>query len=176
MGTGSNEVGKKRGGYLVYAMEISEILETNQYWEDPRFECKKPDMHHNWVTASGDNIYEPIGPSKWNQLNSYHSMRDGQQHAKHTIRDTGVTRVLISDYYIYYGGSGPKLPDKFLPEGEMVLCHAGPSYRRFWDEKTIKEFIDWLRARGHHGYEGKPWDWIHRRKCQQLFRTRGKGR
>ena len=45
----------------------------------------------------------------------------------------------------------------------MDLCHAGQNYRRVRDEKVIAAFVEWLRARGHRGFEGKPWDWVRRR-------------
>ena len=60
VGTGSNANGIRRGGYLVYAMRITEVLSTACYWADPRFQDKKPRLLHNWVAASGDNIYEPL--------------------------------------------------------------------------------------------------------------------
>ena len=163
VGTGSGGVGVRRAGCLVYAMRVTEKLETAQYWDDPRFQCKKPELHHNWVAASGDNIYEPTGPSKWRQLNSYHSKPDGTPNDQHKHRDTGVERVLVSEDYVYYGGEGPKLPPKFLSGGCMELCHAGQNYRRVWEEDVIAGFEEWLRSQGHRGYEGKPWDWVRRR-------------
>ena len=164
VGTGSSEARVRRGGHLVYAMRVTEVLETKQYWGDGRFQCKKPEMRRNWVAASGDNIYEPTGPSKWRQLNSYHTEPDGRPVARHIQRDTGVERILVGKDYVYYGGEGPKLPKKFLSGGCMDLCHAGQNHRRVWDEETIAGFVAWLRARGHQGYEGKPWDWVRRRR------------
>ncbi len=164
VGTGSNGAPARRGGYLVYAMRVTEVLETAQYWQDPRFQRKKPDMYHNWVAASGDNIYEPIGGTKWKQHNSYHSNQDGSSNAKHMKRDTGVQRVLVSDDFVYYGGEGPRLSKKFLSGGGMNLCHAGRNYRRVQDETVIAGFEAWLRSQGHGGYEGTPGDWIHRRR------------
>ena len=164
VGTGSGAASVRRKGSLVYAMKVTETLETAQYWDDPRFQCKKPEMYHNWVAASGDNIYEPIGPSKWRQLNSYHSGPDGQPVAQHISRDTGVERILVSNDYVYYGAEGPKLPKRFLRGGPMQICHAGQNYRRVRDENVIAEFVMWLRSQGHSGYTGKPWDWVRRRR------------
>ena len=104
VGTGSGGAGVRRAGCLVYAMRVTETLETAEYWEDVRFQCKKPEMRYNWVAASGDNIYEPIGASKWRQLNSYHSKRDGTPNDQHKRRDTKVERIVVSEDYVYYGG------------------------------------------------------------------------
>ena len=164
VGTGSNAANICRGGYLVYAMRVTEALETAQYWDDPRFQCKKPEMHHNWMAASGDNIYERVSPAKWRQLNSYHSEPDGQPVARHIKRDTGVERVLVSNDYVYFGGEGPKLSRRFLSGGSMQLCHTGRGCRRIRDEKVIAGFVSWLRSQGHSGYLGKPWDWVCRRR------------
>ena len=163
VGTGSGGAGVRRAGCLVYAMRVTETLSTAEYWDDPRFQRKKPEMRYNWVAASGDNIYEPMGPAKWRQLNSYHSKPDGTPNDQHEHRDTGVEWVLVSEDYVYYGGEGPKLPKRFLSGGCMDLCHAGQNYRRVRDEKVMAEFVEWLRAQGHRGYEGKPWDWVRRR-------------
>ena len=141
VGTGSGGAAVRRAGCLVYAMKVMETLETAEYWDDLRFQRKKPEMRYNWVAASGDNIYEPIGPSKWRQLNSYHSKQDGTPNDQHKHRDTSVERVLVSEDYVYYGGEGPKLPTRFLPGGCMEMCHAGQNYRRFRDEKVIAGFV-----------------------------------
>lgn len=162
VGTASNGAHIRRGGYLVYAMRVTEILTTSQYWQDPRFQSKKPNLTHNWVTASGDNIYEPIGPSSWRQLNSYHSEPDGKPVARHISRDTSVEKILVSDDYLYFGGEGPKLPAQFLRGGFEELCHSGQSYRRVRNEKVISSFVAWLRSLGSQGYQGKPWDWVQR--------------
>lgn len=164
VGTGSGGASVRRAGCLVYAMRVTERLETAEYWDDPRFQRKKPEMRHNWVAASGDNIYEPIGSSQWRQLNSYHSKPDGTPNDQHKRRDTSVERILVSDDYVYYGGEGPKLLKRFLSGGCMELCHSGQNYRRVRDERVIDDFVKWLRLCGHRGFQGKPWDWVRRRR------------
>lgn len=162
VGTASSGAPVRRGGHLVYAMRVTEILRTARYWRDPRFRRKRPDLYHNWVAASGDNIYEPVRPGEWRQLNSYHTEEDGRPNAHHIKRDTGVERILVSEDYVYYGGEGPKLPKRFLPGGSMDLHRSRRNYQRVRDEKVIANFEAWLRSQGGRGYEGKPWDWMHR--------------
>ena len=164
VGTASNAKGIRRGGHLVFAMRVTEILSTHNYWADPRFAKKKPTLYHNWVSAPGDNIYELLESGKWQQLNSYHSQNDGTPYGKHIERDTKVQRILVSDDYVYYGGEGPLLPERFLEDGEANIHHSGRNYRRFDREEVIAIFEEWIRSLGVRGYQGKPWDWMERRK------------
>ena len=163
VGTGSAGVPVHRSGYLVYAMKVTAVLSTRCYWCDPRFEAKKPNMYHSWASASGDNIYEPLGPSRWRQLNSYHSQADGSPNLRHVHRDTSVERVLVSEDYVYFGGQGPKLPDRFQSGGYMDLVHAGQGYRRVREDEVIESFEGWVRTLGVSGYQGRPWDWLERK-------------
>jgi len=162
-GTGSKAKPVSRGGYLVYAMRVTEVLSTEQYWADPRFEEKKPDMYHNWVAASGDNIYERIGPSQWRQLRSYHTQDDGSPSDQHIRRDTGVERILVSDDFVYFGAEGPKLPIQFRDVGKLDLLCSHRNYRRVREEAVITAFEQWVRSLGVQGFQGKPWDWVKRR-------------
>ena len=164
VGTGSNAKNIGHGGHLVYAMRVTEILSTEDYWADPRFEDKKPNLHYNWIAASGDNIYEPLGNGQWRQLGSYHSLSDGSANQKHIARDTGVPKILISDDFVYFGGEGPQLPAEFRDGGKANLLRSIRNYQRVRKEETIIAFENWLRSLGVHGYQGKPWDWVAKRK------------
>ena len=160
VGTGSNDKAVCRGGYLVYAMRVTETLSTSEYWSDPRFECKKPRLDHNQVSLTGDNIYERIGESEWRQLDSHHSNADGGLNEDHLRRDTSVDRILISEDYLYYGGNGPKLPADFQSGGQSDLTCRGQNCRRINDAKVISCLVAWLRSACDWGEQGKPWDWI----------------
>lgn len=163
VGTGSNVQGIRRGGHLVYAMRVTEILSTAEYWRDPRFCKKKPNLLHNWVTASGDNIYEPLGRGCWRQLSSYHSHEDGSCKDDHVKRDTDVQRILVSDDFVYFGGEGPRLPAQFLDGGNARIICLSRGYKRIRDEPPIAAFESWIRSLGEKGFQGKPWDWLKRR-------------
>ena len=164
VGTGSNAESVRRGGHLVYAMRVTEILQTAQYWHDSRFKRKRPNLRGSWVAASGDNIYEPVGSSDWKQLDSYHTTSDGEPNERHIKRDTGVLRILVSEDFVYYGGEGPKLPDRFQSGGSMDLHRARRGYQLVQDEEVVTSLEAWLRSQGGRGYEGKPWDWVCRRQ------------
>ena len=163
VGTGSDEAGIRHGEHLVYAMKVTECLSTTDYWHDPRFEKKKPNLLLNWVTASGDNIYEPLGCGRWHQLHSYHSREDGSCMDKHVARDTGVQRILVSDEFIYFGGEGPRLPKCFLMGGEFQMICTRRHHRRIKNEPTIVALDTWINSLGLTDFQGKPWDWVKRR-------------
>lgn len=55
VGTGSADLGV--AGYLVYWMRIDEIMLFDEYWGDPRFARKKPNMRGSVMHRYGDNIY-----------------------------------------------------------------------------------------------------------------------
>ena len=163
IGTGSNAKGVRRGGYLVYAMRVKEILSTRTYWDDPRFQDKKPNLYYNWVAASGDNIYELIAPGRWHQLSSYHSHENGSHREDHVKRDTSVEKILVSDDFVYFGGEGPQLPDQFLGGGEFEVICSHRNYRRVTEEAVISAFESWIRSLDVKGFQGKPWDWVKKR-------------
>ena len=162
VGTGSADRRVRRGGYLVYAMRVTEILSTQEYWVDERFREKRPNLAYNWVSASGDNIYEPIIPGQWCQLSSYHSLTDGTCNTEHLARDTGVARILVSDDFVYFGGEGPRLPTRFRLHGECSVQCVHRNYRRVTDENAISAAEDWIRSLGVTGFQGRPLDWPRR--------------
>ena len=164
VGTGSNARSVRRGGYLVYAMRVTEVLSTEEYWAAGRFEGKKPDLYHNWVAASGDNIYEPLGAGQWRQLSSYHSGDDGSPSEAHIARDTAVRRILVSDDFVFFGAEGPKLPARFGDGGEQNLLRSRRNYQRVRCEEVVTAFEGWFRSLGVQGFQGKPWDWMKRRQ------------
>lgn len=158
VGTGSNRQGVRRGGYLVYAMRVSEALTFDEYWTDSRFAKKKPNLYGSYRMACGDNIYCPDEDSGgWKQLNSYHTKQDGLPLQKHIDRDTSVDRVLISDDFIYFGAEGPEIPESLRDAG-LVLSSRGR--RKIADVATISEFERWLEGLGVRGYHGRPFDMV----------------
>lgn len=158
IGTGSHRQGVRRGGCLVYAMRVEEALSFQDYWDDPRFLKKRPNLVGSYRMACGDNIYSPKpGGSGWNQLNSYHSRNDGSPYQKHIDRDTSVNRVLVSKDFVYFGAEGPEVP-KSLQDAGIVL--KGRNYKKITDDKKIADFEAWLAKLGVDGYQGRPFDMV----------------
>ena len=57
VGSGSNDRSIRRGGRMVYAMRVTEVITFDEYSEDPRFEPKKPYRRGSRKQSCGDNIY-----------------------------------------------------------------------------------------------------------------------
>jgi len=161
VGTGSDNRQVRRGGHLVYAMRVAEVMTFDEYDADPRFRAKKPYRQGSRKQSCGDNIYyRNVADTQWLQRDSFHSNADGTRRADHVQRDTGVNRVLASDRFVYYGGAGPPIPETLIASDGRSLCKRGIGYNVFDDEAFIAEVEAWLASLDGFGYEGPPFEWI----------------
>lgn len=139
LGTGSAKM--KLQGKLIFAMEVTEKLTYNDYWNDPRFQCKKPLMNCSLKKAYGDNIYFYDELNKnWLQSNSHHSNADGSINYHNLNRDTRINKVLISTCFYYFGKNCPLLPDEFNEK----VCH-GRSHKNITNIEDIEKIVMWIK-------------------------------
>ena len=160
VGCGSADKKINQGGKLVYVLQISEKLSKEEYWNDTRFQNKKPNLNGSKKQSRGDNIYHQFNNS-WKQLNSFHSKPDGSVNMEHLKRDTKVDIVLIGEKFIYFGCRGPSIP-KDLASNKKTLCHTGQGHSKFStdeDKKIIEEFLKWIESLNATGFVGEPFDW-----------------
>jgi hypothetical protein len=155
VGTGSKTQGREKR--LVYAMRVTGAMSFGEYWADPRFQVKKPNLRGSKKQAFGDNIYSR-NPStgRWCQANSHHSLEDGRPNLVNMKADAGTDRILLSEDFVYWGGSGPQLPPKFM--GKVNLL-AGRGHKNSFPAAFVESFVGWLRSRAETGFCGKPRDW-----------------
>ena len=156
LGTGSAQRG--RTGYLVYAMKVSEEMSFEEYWSDPRFLKKRPDLERGKMFAFGDNIYSRDASGGWLQLNSHHSCEDGCPNPNNIANDTQTNRVLIGADFVYWGGAGPKIPTKFRNFDGHDIC-AVRGHKCKFPPKLVEQFVEWIIGQGLRGYMDKPLDW-----------------
>jgi hypothetical protein len=159
VGTGSKKHSHEKN--IVYAMRVTGAMTFNHYWTDPQFQAKKPNLRGSKKQAFGDNIYSRDARTKrWCQANSHHSMPDGTANQSNVVADTAADRVLMSDDFVYWGGSGPPLPKRFLNYGTQAisLC-AGRGHKNNFPPALVQEFIAWIRSLDVKGYGGEPLDW-----------------
>ena len=158
IGTGSK--GRKRAGFLVYAMKVEEPLTFDQYWSDERFLLKRPNLHGSKKIAFGDNIYHRKGEGyDWKQLNSHHTLPDGRINKFNLNTDTSVNRVLISRTFTYWGGRGPAVPQQFRDyNGDDIVCVAR-NHRSNFAPDLVRDFLAWVEPIAHEGFVGEPLDW-----------------
>ena len=94
-------------------MKVTEKLTFQEYWEDQRFSYKKPVLNGSLKQIHGDNIYHNEN-GEWIQLDSHHSLYDGQINEGNLKQDLSGEYVLISNNFLYLGINAWKVPDKYL--------------------------------------------------------------
>jgi hypothetical protein len=127
-------------GSLIFAMQVSEVLTFEEYWEDQRFQCKKPRFNGSLKQCFGDNIYKKNGEN-WEQSHSHHSYSDGSTNLHNLKRDTKWTRMLISEKFYYFGREHIEIPSEFIVD----ICSMGIGHIRIEEEKAVP-FINWLES------------------------------
>lgn len=161
IGTGSSK--NDRQGYLVYAMCVMEQMTFNEYWRDGRFQRKKPNLRGSMKQAFGDNIYFQNDAGQWQQQDSHHSYANGSSNPYNVCNDTKVNRILCSTDYAYWGGSGPKIPQKFRTYAENYkrydICCATQGHKCRFPKNLVNSFVAWFRSLKESGYLGMPLDW-----------------
>jgi hypothetical protein len=142
-------------------MRITGAMTFDEYWNDPRFQIKKPNLQGSKKQAFGDNIYSRnANRVGWCQANSHHSLTDGTPNPSNVRADTSADRMLFSDDFIYWGGSGPQIPAGFLNYGpNHVSLLVGRNHKNNFPPAFVERFVAWIRSRGESGYRGEPLDW-----------------
>lgn len=138
---------------LIYAMQIQEKLEYDDYWTDLRFIKKRPVMNGSKRQMYGDNIYHRLSPdTPYIQEDSHHSLPNGEENELNYMRDIPGQYVLVSNRFWYYGQNAILIPKKFLFLADVVR-----GYKIFNDTTQIGSFIKWLESLPQSGYIGRPY-------------------
>lgn len=154
VGTGSASVGLS--GHLVFVMKLSEKMTYNEYWNDSRFQNKRPDLHGSLKQAFGDNIYHRDQTTNmWNQAPSHHSHQDGTANIANIANDTQTELMLVGEKFAYWGGSGPLLPASFRSEPGRNIC-AIRGHKCNFPPEFVNSFLEWFESLGVSGYLFKP--------------------
>lgn len=146
-------------------MKVEEILTFDQYYEDPRFQCKKPVKTGSLVQMYGDNIYHTDKSKhpkrQFIQDEGAHSHKNWSFYKKHYDRDTASDKVLLSKCFYYFGDQCITIPEEFsyirLNDNDM---RGNMKYLDLKDEDLkIQLFADWLNANYSKGIHGNPCNW-----------------
>ncbi len=158
IGTGSKSLEKSSGikcvSKLIYAMKVNEVIKLNEYFLDPRFEYKKPNMNGTLMTVFGDNFYFLDESDSWAQLDCAHRNKDGIYNAEHVRKDIGGENALISELFYYFGQNAPQIPD-YLKD----VCHTTQGFKFVKPDKLAAQFIEWLQSNFQTGLQGLPISW-----------------
>lgn len=138
---------RRRGGGLVYAMKVDEILHFDEYYRDPRFRQKRPVKRGRWPKPVGDNMYYLEDGTRWMQ-------HPTNFHTDSKNKDTTHPYVFISSDFYYFGINRPVLA---LPDPANALENywlnrtVAQGLKYFRDSEYLSEcnaFVDWLREYG----------------------------
>ncbi len=151
-------------GRLIYAMQVSEILDFDTYWNDPRFIQKRPNLTGSLQVLYGDNIYHRVG-GRWVQADSHHSLEHGRVNKENLTWDTSVNRLLVASKFIYWGRSAPTIPIAFRSFGKENddIC-SGRGHRVFAKELPMA-FASWLEEEGKWGVQGEPLEFANHQRA-----------
>jgi hypothetical protein len=139
-------------------MQVQEALSFDDYWGDPRFAHKKPELRGSLKRAFGDNIYHRSN-GEFLQLDSHHSLPDGSANQRNILNDTKADRVLVAILYAYWGSSAPAIPQSLRSYKGHDLC-IGRGYKRHFPAGLEQEFVSWFHRLGVRGCVGRPADWL----------------
>ena len=138
---------KSRGHRFLYAMEISEVMGLDEYYNDARFERKKPNLHGDWRERCGDNFYSRGTGGSWVQhRNRFHVSESLKE------QDTRYARVFIGSKFWYRGRSAEPVPVQLSP------LAGGRGARVNHDPDLVEEFRSWVQDRFECGVADLPND------------------
>ena len=150
---------------LVYLMRVAEKLLMRDYFRDPRFRDKIPDMGADGPEAkAGDNIYRPLRPDATSAAD-FEQLANANHDARAHDRDVRGKFVLISDEFYYFGRKAPSVPCDVRPS--VPLRQSG--YGQWSCSAQAERFLRYIRANYGVGRHGHPHDWSGAREatCSQ---------
>ena len=113
------------GAEMLYAMQVEEKLDFCQYWDDDRFQMKKPKVLSGVSSKPKAITYIIRQIGFWTQERSRHTHTNAEITAKHKQRDTKWHEVLTSNRFVYYGADAIEIPAHFADEEGHRLCLDG---------------------------------------------------
>jgi hypothetical protein len=126
---------KAQGSAIIYFMRVDEVLTFEDYWNDTRFEDKKPRLDGETSSRLGDNIYRPLDNGDFRQLQSKHSSGINEN-ASNKEHDLSGLNVLVSRTFSYFGPPPAGHP---LPPALQAL-RVGRGYRCRFTAEIKDEF------------------------------------
>ena len=162
---GFGSVSMQNLGKLIYAMKVEEILTFDQYYNDDRFQCKKPVITGSLVQMYGDNVYHTDKSEKpkrkYIQDKCAHSHDDWSFYLEHYERDTKCDKVLLSRTFYYFGDHCIDIPDEFSYIRLNPNNIRGNMYYTDLqgDDDKINAFAEWLDRTYGVGIHGDPCNW-----------------
>ncbi|MBS3771767.1 MAG: hypothetical protein KGY69_16065 [Bacteroidales bacterium] len=137
-----------RGDKIVFVMQLSERLHFNDYYNDPRFQAKKPKLNGTWRERCGDNMYYKDDEGNWKKHPSSFHCDNGTRK-----KDMNHPYVFIAEHFFYFGDQAVQIPNEFkelIRRRQGCKCNHNP--------ETVEKFLNWLQHSFNPGIHGKPHD------------------
>ena len=149
---------------LVYVMRVDEVLTYDAYWNDARFQFKKPSRAGSVKQVFGDNIYHQSAPNVWQQADSHHSLEGGAANPRNIANDTKSHGVLVGRRFAYWGSGAIDVPEQFLDfDGHSIRLKRG--YRSVFPQDFVQAFAAWFESLGAQGFLAPPFMWQRQRSA-----------
>lgn len=145
-------------GRAIFAMRVQERLTFSEYWDDQRFQNKKPSFEGSLSQAYGDNIYHRQDDG-WIQEDSHHSYEAGAVNIPNLTRDTSVDCVLISNDFTYWGSNAIQIPAHLRDFGGDDVYPNARSHRSSFNEEFVRAIDAWYTGLDARGRLGRPASW-----------------
>ena len=154
MSLNNDSVGQER---LVYLMHIDNKITFVEYWNNPKYITRRPDIKSkNVMDKIGDNIYKPLksvpkSPSDFELIGNLHNT------AKDKERDLNGKYVRISNHFYYFGENPLVIPDDCRPTVPKVQSPYGYETK---DMMQANRFINYIQANYKSGIYNHPHTWF----------------
>ena len=142
---GIGPANKPTRGKLIYAMRVQEVLPLDEYFTDPRFQRKKPQVGATDARRGvGDNVYHKVR-GQWAKL-------PGGTHTHANLKkDVSGENALAGRHFYYFGRNAVALPENLKP-----LTQGGQGHRSWFPQTHIQMLAEWLAKSHQLGIHGEP--------------------
>lgn len=155
---------------LIYLMRVGEKMPLDEYFEDPRFEVKKPvAQSSSQIIRAGDNIYylnRANAQPQWSQVPNENHGREPET-IEHDV--SGINVLLASEEleeFYYFGANA------LIPEGGWKSIGISMSNGRTFhmsELEVLPRILKWLDGQGFKpGKHGNPCMWEEKLASQQF--------
>lgn len=130
---------------LIYLMKVTEKVDYVEYWNNPKFACKKPtNTFEKNIGIAGDNIYKPNSQEGFVQIENRNHGIDGMK------RDLSGQFILVSEQFYYFGASPIEIPEEYRPSIPKRQSANGNRTHNIFLAENFINFIETNFTLGMH--------------------------
>lgn len=131
---------------LVYVMEVHDVLDYDDYYQDRRFQKKKPRREGTWQERAGNNIYFLDSSGRYVQDKNawFHTKANKKE------QDKAHPTVFVGHYFAYFGEKAETDAALLLPERFHWCVPIGRAQIKYLPEESpdYDPFLSWAFSHG----------------------------